>query len=67
MEEKKIQQMPNLPPQSEQPAMIIEGPDGKRHKVNMAAVMNNLKAHNAKLSEENAVLKALLQEKGVYL
>ena len=59
--------LPQLPNQQQPPKMVVQTADGKEIGVDLVRVMENLKHHNAKLSEENAILKAILQEKGVYL
>ena len=59
--------LPQLPNQQQPPKVVVTTTDGKEIGVDMMRVMENLKQHNAKLSEENAILKAILQEKGVYL
>lgn len=65
MAEKSIKPLQDPRQSNQAPKMLVSGTDGKQIPVDMGRVMDNLKLHNMKLSEENAILRALLQEKGM--
>ena len=59
------QQQPNQ--EGAGPGIILNDTKGREHVARFRYIIDNLKTINANLMEENAVLKAILKEKGVEL